>query len=117
FQAVQEQALKLAGMPSFEPVVNEDGKDLEFKATFEVYPEVALGDFAELSIEQKTATVSDDDMEKMVETLRQQNTTWTETDAAAEDGDRVVIDFEGFVDGEAFEGGKAEGHTLTLESG
>jgi trigger factor len=117
FQAVQEQALKLAGMPSFEPVVNEDGKDLEFKATFEVYPEVALGDFAELSIEQKTATVSDNDMEKMVETLRQQNTTWTETDAAAEDGDRVVIDFEGFVDGEAFEGGKAEGHTLTLGSG
>jgi trigger factor len=53
FQTVQEQGVKLAGMPSFEPVVNEDGKDLEFKATFEVYPEVVLGDFSTISVEQK----------------------------------------------------------------
>ncbi|WP_221798657.1 trigger factor [Oceanobacter mangrovi] len=117
FRAVQDQEVKLAGMPSFEPTIDEDGKDFEFKATFEVYPEVALKDFAELSVEQQTASVSDADVAKMVDTLRQQNTKWEEVDAAAESGDRVVIDFEGFIDGVAFEGGKATGHTLQLGSG
>jgi len=117
FKAVQDQEVKLAGMPSFEPTVDEEGKDFEFKATFEVYPEVSLKDFSELTIEQKTASVSDEDLEKMVDTLRKQNTVWNEVDAAAESGDRVTIDFEGFIDGEAFEGGKAEGHSLELGSG
>lgn len=117
FSAVQQQNVKLAGMPYFEPTVDEDGKDLEFKATFEVYPEVVLNDFSGIQIEQKTARISDADMDKMVETLRKQNTIWAETEAAAVSGDRVVINFEGFIDGVAFDGGKAEAYSLTLGSG
>ena len=116
FQAVQEQSVKLAGMPAFEPTVNEDGKDLEFKATFEVYPEVELSAFDSITVEQKSASITDEDVTKMVETLRKQNTKWEESEDAAEDGDRTTIDFEGFIDGEAFEGGSATGHALVLGS-
>jgi len=116
FQAVQQEEVKLAGMPSFEPTVDEEGKDLEFKATFEVYPEIALADFAGIEVEQKSAAVTDADVEKMIDTLRKQNAEWSESDEAAADGDQVSIDFEGFIDGEAFEGGAAKGYSLTLGS-
>jgi len=116
FQAVQQEEVKLAGMPSFEPTVDEEGKDLEFKATFEVYPEIALADFSGIEVEQKSASVTDADVEKMIDTLRKQNAQWNESAEAAEDGDQVSIDFEGFIDGEAFEGGAAKGYSLTLGS-
>ncbi|GGY40847.1 trigger factor [Bacterioplanes sanyensis] len=116
FQAVQEQDVKLAGMPRFEPTLDEDGKDLEFKATFEVYPEIALADFSKIAVERKSAEVKDEDLETMVETLRKQKAQWQDSGAAAQDGDQVNIDFEGFIDGEAFEGGKVEGYDLTLGS-
>ena len=69
FKAVQDEEIKLAGMPSFEPTVDEDGKDLEFKATFEVYPDVALADFSAIEVEQKSAEVTDKDLETMLETF------------------------------------------------
>lgn len=116
FQAVQEQSVKLAGMPAFEPTVNEDGKDLEFKATFEVYPEIELNGFNAISVEQKSASITDEDVTKMVETLQKQNIKWEESEEAAADEDRTTIDFEGFIDGEAFEGGSATGHVLVLGS-
>ena len=116
FQAVQEQSVKLAGMPVFDPTVNEDGKDLEFKATFEVYPEIELNGFDTISVEQQSASITDEDVSKMVETLQKQNINWEESDDAAADGDRTTIDFEGFIDGEAFEGGSATGHVLVLGS-
>lgn len=116
FQAVQEKEEKLAGMPRFEPTVDESGKDLEFKATYEVYPEVKLADFSALEVEQKSASVADADLDTMVDTLRKQNAQWNVAEDAAADGDQVVIDFEGFIDGEAFEGGSAEGYSLTLGS-
>jgi trigger factor len=116
FKAVQEQDLKLAGMPNFEPTVDEDGKDLEFKATFEVYPEITLADFSTIDVEQKAAEVTDADLENMLTNLQKQHAKWKESTEAAVDGDQVVIDFEGFIDGEAFEGGKAAGYSLTLGS-
>ncbi|MCD8524131.1 MAG: trigger factor [Saccharospirillaceae bacterium] len=116
FKAVQDENVKLAGMPTFEPTVDEDGKDLEFKATFEVYPEITLADFGSIEVEQKTATVTDADLDTMLDTLRKQNAKWEASAEAAVDGDQVVIDFEGFIDGEAFEGGAAKGYSLTLGS-
>lgn len=116
FQAVQQENVKLAGMPSFEPTVDEDGQDLQFKATFEVYPEITVAGFDSISVEQKTAAVTDADLEKMLDTLRKQNAQWEESAEAAADGDQVVIDFEGFIDGVAFEGGAAKGYSLTLGS-
>jgi trigger factor len=116
FKAVQDEAVKLAGMPNFEPTVDEDGKDLEFKATFEVYPEITLADFSAIEVEQKAAEVTDADLENMLINLQKQHAKWEESAEAAVDGDQVVIDFEGFIDGEAFEGGKAAGYSLTLGS-
>jgi len=117
FEAVSKEEVKMAGMPTnLEPTVNEEGKDLEFVATFEVYPEVALADLAAIEVEKKAATVTDADVENMVETLQKQQAKWDASEEAAADGDQAVIDFEGFIDGEAFEGGKAEGYSLTLGS-
>lgn len=116
FEAVQKEQVKLAGMPSFEPTIDEAGKDFEFKATFEVYPEIQIGDFSKLSIEQKTAEIADADLDKMIETLQTQNANWEESQEAAVEGDQVQVDFEGFIDGEAFEGGAASDYNLTLGS-
>ena len=116
FQAVQQENVKLAGMPTFEPTVDEDGQDLQFKATFEVYPEITVAGFDSISVERKTAVVTDADLDKMLDTLRKQNAQWEESAEVAADGDQVVIDFEGFIDGVAFEGGAAKGYSLTLGS-
>merc|ERR1712000_286501 len=81
------------------------------------YPEITLADFSAIEVEQMSAEVTDKDLDTMVETLQKQNAQWEESEEAAADGDQVVIDFEGFVDGEAFEGGSATGYSLTLGSG
>ena len=100
FKAVEQEKVKLAGMPSFEPTVDEEGKDLEFKATFEVYPEIALADFSGIKVEQRTAQVTDADLDTMLANLQKQQAKWNESEEAAADGDQVVIDFEGFFPGE-----------------
>jgi len=81
-----------------------------------VYPEITVAGFDSISVEQKTAAVTDADLDKMLDTLRKQNAQWEESAEAAADGDQVVIDFEGFIDGVAFEGGAAKGYSLTLGS-
>ena len=116
YKAVQQEALKPAGGPSIDLKNDKEGEDLQFVATFEVYPQVELADFSAVEIEKQTAEIKDEDLDEMIETLRKQQAGWSEVDRAAAEGDRVKIDFEGFVDGEAFEGGKAEGHDLVLGS-
>lgn len=116
FEAVQKEDVKLAGMPNFEPTIDEEGQDFEFKATFEVYPEIQLNDFSEITVEQKTAEVTDADLDKMLETLQKQNAKWEDSAEEAVEGDQVQIDFEGFIDNEAFEGGAATDYNLTLGS-
>ncbi|MFG1490444.1 trigger factor, partial [Oceanospirillum sp. HFRX-1_2] len=116
-EAITQEKLNPAGFPEIDASVNEAGKDLEFVATLEVYPEVEVGSVADLSVEKPVASVSDEDLDKMIEVLREQQAKWSEVDRAATEQDQVNIDFEGFIDGEAFEGGKAEGHDLGLSSG
>lgn len=116
-EAITQEKLNPAGFPEIDASVNEAGKDLEFIATLEVYPEVEVGSVADLSVEKPVASVSDEDLDKMIEVLREQQAKWNEVDRAATEQDQVNIDFEGFIDGEAFEGGKAEGHDLGLSSG
>jgi trigger factor len=96
----------------------EEGSDFSFKATFEVFPELdpILVDGDE--IEQTTCKVGAADIKEMIATLREQRKSWKESArAASKEGDRVTINFEGFVDGEAFDGGKGEDHALILGSG
>jgi len=118
-EALEESKVKPAGAPSVEPKVNEEGKDLEFIATFEVYPDITLSDFTALEIETPEAEVNEDNVNAMIETLREQQKGWVEAgeDAVAELGDTVVIDYAGTVDGEAFEGGSAIDQELELGSG
>lgn len=116
YEAVQREQLKPAGRPSIEPTNIEPGKDLEYIATFEVFPEVELKDYSSLEITRPIAEVTDQDVDKMIETLRKQAGSWASADRAAQEGDQVTIDFAGTKDGEVFEGGSAEGSKLTLGS-
>lgn len=116
-QAVEEQKIEPAGMPKFEPKSNEPGKDLEFVATFEVYPEIALAGLDGISVEKPVAEVTEADIDTMISNLRKQRASWEDSDGAAEDGDRVNLDYKGSRDGEPFDGGSAEGQDLVLGSG
>ncbi|MBR9885033.1 MAG: trigger factor [Oceanospirillales bacterium] len=116
YKAVQQEELKPAGGPSIDLKNDKEGEDLQFVATFEVYPQIELADFSSAEITKQSAEIKDEDVDQMIETLRKQQANWVEVERAAEDGDRLRIDFEGFIDGEAFDGGKAEGMDLVLGS-
>ena len=117
-EALSEHDVKPIGQPKIDDVKFEEGSDFSFKATFEVFPELdpILVDGDE--IEQTTCKVGAADIKEMIATLREQRKSWKESArAASKEGDRVTINFEGFVDGEAFDGGKGEDHSLILGSG
>lgn len=117
YEAVSQENLKPAGQPSIETKSVEEGKDLQYVATFEVFPEVETGDYSKLSITKPVASVTDADVEKMIEVLRKQQADWVEADRAVAEGDQVNIDYVGTKDGEEFAGGKAEGSDLVIGSG
>lgn len=117
YEAVTKEELRPAGQPAIEPVKDEEGADLEYIATFEIYPEVELQDFAQISISRPVATVSDDDLTDMVESLRKQRASWDAVERAAADGDQVNIDYKGTQSGEEFPGGTADASDLVLGSG
>ncbi|MBY5985274.1 trigger factor [Halomonas sp. DP5Y7-2] len=116
-RAITDEKLNPAGFPQIEAKVNEAGKDLEFTAVLEVYPEFELSTIEGTEVERPVVEVTDADVDEMIETLRKQNASWDEVERAAEDGDQVNIDFQGFLGDEPFEGGSAEGHDLVLGSG
>lgn len=116
YEAVTQEKLKPAGGPQIEPKNDKEGEDFEYVATFEVYPEIELADFSSVEVTTQTAEVTDADLDKMVDTLQKQHADWNETEEAAADGDQVNIDFKGFKDGEAFDGGEATGHDQVLGS-
>jgi trigger factor len=114
FEAVSQEKLRPAGYPSFEPKSLEQGKGMEYVATFEVMPEIELAGLAGVSIEKPVAEVTDADVDTMLDTLRKQNAGWTVAERAAADGDRVTIDFKGTIDGAEFQGNKGENVPVTL---
>lgn len=116
-QAIIQEKVNPAGAPYFEPKNMKRGEDLEFTATFEVYPEVELSNVEKIEVERPVAEVTDADLDNMMETLQKQQATWVESKDAAAEGNRVNIDFLGTIDGEEFEGGKAEGFALELGAG
>jgi len=113
-EAVSEKGLKPAGGPNIEPKRVDRGQDFEYTATFEVYPEVTRLDIQGCRIERPTATVTDADVDRTIESLRRQRVTWSLADRAAQIGDRVIIDFQGSIDGTVFEGGTAHDFPLVL---
>lgn len=117
YEAVVERKLNPAGAPAVEPKSFEKGKDLEYVATFEVFPEFTVAGFESIAIERLHAEVADADVDNMLEILRKQNTRFEAAERAAENGDQLNIDFVGKIDGEAFAGGTAKGTQLVLGSG
>ncbi|WP_122358287.1 trigger factor [Pseudomonas coronafaciens] len=117
YEAVVEQKLNPAGAPAVEPKSFEKGKDLEYVATFEVFPEFTVAGFDTIAVERLSADVADSDLDNMLEVLRKQNVRFEVTDRAAQNEDQLNIDFVGKVDGEVFAGGSATATQLVLGSG
>ena len=107
YEAVRQEDLKPAGQPTIEPRTLASGRDLEFIATFEVYPEIELIDFSRLSVERPVVDVTEADIDRMIEVLRNQQASWSTVERAAAPGDKVNIDYTGRRDGVAFDGGSA----------
>ncbi len=115
---VQESQLKVVGYPTFEVKTTEpDALWIEYSATFEVYPEVVLGNISAESMEQVVYTLSDADVDTTIATLRKQHATFEVVDRAAQNGDRVHIDFSGLLEGRIFEGGEARNLAVLLGAG
>jgi len=115
YEAIQQEKLNPAGNPNFDPKPSNPGDGLEYTATFEIYPEVAIADITSLEIEKPVAVIEEADMEKMIETIQKQNISWEEADRAAKTEDKASIDFVGTIDGVAFEGGT--GNDMSIELG
>lgn len=117
-EAVQTQNIRVAGYPRFEDKpVDESDAQYEFSVVFEVYPEIALGDLSQISIEKPIVEVSPDDVDKTLEILRKQHTKYEPVKRDVILGDRVNIDYRGMIDGADFEGGTAKGAILIVGEG
>jgi trigger factor len=118
-QAVSEAKLRVAGPPRITEKADAPEGEVAFDATFEVYPEVKIGDLSTAEVERVATEVTDDAVDKTIEILRKQRRTFQQRPAAepAALGDRVTIDFSGTVDGVPFEGGKAEGFSFVIGEG
>ncbi len=114
-EAVKESKLRVAGQPRIEKKEGAaDAAQFEFSATFEVYPEVKLGDVSARSIERPQVSVDDGAIDRTLEILRKQRVTYVASARAVQDGDRLTIDFEGKIGGEIFPGGKATAFAFVL---
>ncbi|MDP4171508.1 MAG: trigger factor [Bacillota bacterium] len=116
--AIDETGIEPIDRPEIDVEQMEKGKELIFKATVQVKPEVTLGDYKGLEVEEFDMTVSDEEVDNELKSLQERHAELVvKEEGGAENGDTVIIDFEGFVDGVAFDGGKAENYSLELGSG
>lgn len=115
--AVQQKNLNPVAQPQIEPDFGGKGDNFAFTATFEVLPEVSLKDLDKISVTVPAIEIKDADCDDMIENLRQQKATWREVDRASAKGDRVVVDFEGTLKGEAFQGGSGKDVPVVLGEG
>ncbi|MGH8230187.1 MAG: trigger factor, partial [Steroidobacteraceae bacterium] len=113
-EAVSQHRLRPAGGPRIEPIAVAPGSELRYAAIFEVLPEVTLKPLAGITLDRPSASVGEPDIDRMLESMRSQRPTFVSVERAAQEGDRVAIDFEGRIDGQVFPGGKGEGMPITL---
>ena len=112
--AVKEANLKVAGYPRIEKKDGADASALEFSATFEIYPEVKVGDLAGVTIERPQVGVDDAAVDKTIAILRKQRTRYVPVERPAKEGDRLTVDFAGTIDGQPFAGGAAENFVFAI---
>jgi trigger factor len=116
-EALNREQLRPAGDPRIEPLQASPGGMLRYAATFEIMPEVKLGDLGAISVERPTASVTEADVEAMLLSMRKQKPVFTKVDRPAQETDRVTIAFEGRIDGELFPGGKGDELRVILGAG
>ncbi|MEE9444902.1 MAG: trigger factor [Cocleimonas sp.] len=117
YEAAQQENLRVAGMPKIETTTVEAGKDLEYTATFDTYPEFKIADVSKMEIKRPAVKVMAADVDEMIETLRKQQKDWKEVKRAAKKGDLLSIDFNGTIKGKTFDGGSAEDFSVELGAG
>ena len=115
--AVQQENLNPAGGPSIEADSAADDASFAYVATFEVMPDVELANLDKIKVEKPEVEIADSDLDDMIENLRKQKATWNEVDRASADGDRVIVDFSGELDGELIEGGQGTEVPVILGQG
>jgi trigger factor len=117
-EAVMQHSLRVASRPDFEIKSTDSATEqIEFSATFEIYPEVVLGNIEAEPVERVTCSMTEADVERTIETLLKQHVTYAVVDRAAQNADQVTIDFNGTLDGEPFEGGQAKDSKVILGAG
>ncbi len=116
-EAVGEHKLNPVGGPRIDEFKADEGQDLSYRAVFEVYPEITLAGVETLTVSRPKADLADSDIDAMIDNLRRQQATYAKVDRAAQDNDRVTIDFEGKLDGVAFDGGKGSNFPVVLGAG
>ncbi len=117
YEALQKNELVPAGYPSVEPEQIEAGKDFKYTAVFEIFPVFEIAELNQATVELAKSDVTDKDVKDMLDKLREQNKEWHDVSRAVKKDDKVTIDFEGFVDEKAFDGGSAKDHELVIGSG
>lgn len=116
-EAAKDNEFRMAGQPIIDTLEMEAGEPITFTANFEVYPEIEPVDIDGKTVEQIVAAVADEDLDEMIERLQKQHATYSESDKKAKKGDRITVDFDGTIDGEAFEGGSAKDMTIEVGGG
>lgn len=116
-EALIQEKVRPAGMPSIDSVSSEEKQDMSYTATFEVYPEVEALDLNSIEVARATVEISDQDFDAMLQKLREQRKTWKETKSAAKTGYQVMVDFEGRIDGELFDGGAGKDMSVEIGTG
>ncbi|MEP7702872.1 trigger factor [Paraglaciecola sp. 25GB23A] len=114
YQAITQEKITPAGAPNFELKTDIMGKDLEFVASFEVYPVIEVKDTDKIEVEKAVVEINDKDLANMMDTLRKQHASWKEVKRKSKKDDKLTMDFVGTIDGEEFDGGKAEDFALEM---
>jgi len=116
-EALEQESLRPAGTPDIQPLTVEPGKDLEYEARFEVIPDIEVEGVESIELERPAVDIEAADVDRILERLRRQHAEYHPVERAADEGDRVSIDFDGKVDGEDFEGNQGEDVEITLGEG
>jgi len=116
-EALIQEKVRPAGMPSIDSVSSEEKEDMSYTATFEVFPEVEELVLDSIEVDKPMVEITAEDFDAMLQKLREQRKTWKETKAAAKKGYQVMVDFEGRIDGELFEGGAGKDMAVEIGTG
>lgn len=116
-EALSQESIVPASSPALQSRDLKDDGVFEYAVTFEVYPEIEIQGLDNIKLEKPVVEITDDNVEKMIETLRQQRATWDEVERPSQKDDRIIIDFEGEIEGEVFDGGSTKGMPVVIGTG